>query len=133
METLVLDSRGAALGFCGVSHNTLVVQLPRFGPQRLLSGLLVAVIKLPVLCSGYPTLVLLGQDFSVLNRLDGAVVMVLVDLLIGGSLDLFMPGRFDRLVLDGRGGLLMDGSIVMTRLSVHVVNGYFSPVKDADG
>ena len=130
METFALDSRSAALGLSGVSHDTLVVQLPGLGPQGFFSGLVVAVIKMPVLCSGHSMPVLLRQDFSILDRLNGAVVMVLVDLFVGGSTDLFMPGRLDCLVLYGRGGLLMDGSIVMSGLRHHVVDGYCSLVYD---
>ncbi len=53
----------------------------------------------------------------------------MVDLFVGGSADLFMSGRLDCLVLHSRGRLLMDSSIVMSRLSLHVVDGDFGRVK----
>lgn len=46
---------------------------------------------------------LLRQDLAVLHRLDGSVIVVLVDLLVYRCLDVFVPGRSDILVRDSRG------------------------------
>jgi len=121
VKTLALDNRSAALGLDGVSHDALVVQLPGFGPQGPFSGLVVAVIDIAVLCCGHTIPVLLRQNLSILDRLDGAVVMVLVDLFVDGSTDNFMPGRLDCLVFYGRSNLLIDASIVMSSLG-HVLS-----------
>jgi hypothetical protein len=89
----------------------------------------VAVIEIAVLRCGHSMPVLLWQDLSILDRLDGAVVMVLVDLFVDGSIDILMPGRLDCLVFYGRSNLLMDGSIVMSSLG-HVVGSLLDLVHD---
>lgn len=81
VEMLALYNRGAALRVGGVGHDTLIMQLLSFDSQSLLGFLLIAVIELAVLSSEHSVLVLLGQDLGVLDGLDGAVVMVLVDFL----------------------------------------------------
>jgi hypothetical protein len=128
VEMLALYGRGAALGVGGLGHDTLIVQLRSFGFQSLLSLPLVAVVKLAVLGPNHSVLVLLGQDLGVLDGLDGAVVMVLVDLLLDGSLDFFMLSGLDSLVLHRRSNTLMHGRIVMTSLGLDVVDGLLGSV-----
>ena len=126
VKTLALDNRSVALGLGGVSYDTLVVQLPSFGPQGFLSSFVVAVIEIAVLRSGHSVPMLLWQDLSIFDWLDSIVVMVLVDLFIDRSIDLFMPCRLHCLVYYGRSDLLIDSSIVMSSLGHDVVGGLLS-------
>jgi len=122
VEMLALDDGSAALGVGGLGHDALIMQLCSFGLQSLLRVPLVALVELAVLGPGHAMLVLLGQDLGLPDRLDGAVVMVLVDFLLEGSLDLLMLGGLDSLVLDGRRDTLVDGRVVMPSLGRDVVD-----------
>ena len=60
--------------------------------------------------------VFLRLDFAVHYRLNGRVVVVLVDFLVHGGLDLFMACWEDGLLDDSGSDLLVHGSVVVTRL-----------------
>ena len=60
--------------------------------------------------------VLLLKLDNILDGLDGGVVVVLVHLLVNGGLHILVLGAVDGLVDDGRGDLLVDGGVVVTRL-----------------
>jgi len=56
---------------------------------------------------------LLWQDFAVMDRLHGSMIVVLVDLLINSGGDILMFCRCDCLVLYSRSYTLMDGGVVV--------------------
>jgi hypothetical protein len=67
--------------------------------------------------------VLLREDLAVLHWLDGAVVMVLVNLLVDRSVDLLMLVRLDGLVLHGRCNCLMNSGVVVAGAGREVLDG----------
>jgi len=118
----VLASNGgsSALAVCGGIYATLVLEASLFIDEVPLRGVVIAVVELAVLDSTELSSVLLRQDLTVLNRLNSAVVVVLVDLFVDGSLNLFVHMGLDNLVLNGRGNSLMDGGVVVSRLGHEV-------------
>jgi len=67
--------------------------------------------------------VLLRKNLLVLDRLDFSVVMVLVNLLVNSSGDLFVAVRADMLFSHGVVGIFMDGCLVMSILGHKSFNG----------
>jgi DUF917 family protein len=86
----------------GVIDFTRVFELGLFGCEALLNMVVIAVLDVPVLDADTVVRVLFGEDLAVLNGLDGGVVVVLVHFAVDGRCSVFMAGRSDRLVLDGR-------------------------------
>lgn len=118
VDMLALDHRRTALRVRGALDVALIAQLASLGTHGALGALVVAVVKLAVDGAGDLGSVLLGHHLGGLDRLDGAVVVVLVHLLVDGGVDLLMLGGLDGLVLDGWRRRLVDCG-VMTAGLVH--------------
>jgi hypothetical protein len=67
--------------------------------------------------------VLLREHLTVLHWLDGAVVVVLVNLLVDGGLNLLMLMGLHDLMLDSGSDSLVDSGVVVTRLGHEVRDG----------
>ena len=74
------------------------------------------MLEATVLDANQVVLVLLGQDLAIMNRLDGGVVVVLVDLLIDSCLDVLVTRRLHVLVDDSWSNLLVNGGVMLARL-----------------
>jgi len=120
LNVLASNRGSSALAVCGGIYATLVLEASLFIDEVPLRGIVIAVVELAVLDSTELSSVLLRQDLTVLNRLNSAVVVVLVDLFVDGSLNLFVHMGLDNLVLNGRGNSLMDGGVVVSRLGHEV-------------
>lgn len=114
MYMLTTDCGGYALAGCGRLNTPLILKARLVLNQVPLRGVVVTVIELAMLDATDLGSVCLGEDFTVMDRLDSAVVVVLVNLLVNGSVDLLVLVRLDRLVLDSRGNRLVDGCVVVT-------------------
>lgn len=99
-----------------LGDNTFVTELLTFLGKAHLNFLLVAMLELAVFDSNQFVLVLLWQDLASRYWLDRCVVVVLVDLLVDGSLDLFDNFWLDGLVDHSRSDLFVNRGIMMTRL-----------------
>lgn len=82
-----------------------------------------AVLVAAVLNGDDVGVVVLGENLLVDYRLLGGVVVVLVNLLVDGGDVLLVLLPLDSLVLDGRGDLLVDSGVVLTRLGHEVLDG----------
>jgi hypothetical protein len=80
-----------------------------------LGGFMVAVVEFTMLDSAELGLMLFGKDLTVDNRLNSAVVVVLVNLLVYGSVDLLVYMRLDGLVGDSGSNSLMDCGVMVAR------------------
>lgn len=98
MDLLALHGRGMALRVLCALDIALVAILGRLGPQSALGGLGVAVVELAVDHLAGLVHVLLGKDLRVLDGLHDATVVVLVDFLVDGCLDLLVLHGLDSLV-----------------------------------
>lgn len=95
---------------------TRALELSRFLLETGLNSLGVAVLKVTLFGSHHLVSVLLWQDFAVLHRLNGSVVVVLVNLTVDDGLSLFMTLLNDVLVDHGWGDFLVDSGIMLTGL-----------------
>lgn len=130
VDVLTRHCRCGSLGVRGIGDNALVLELGSllcYSPLRLV---MVAVVKLAALDGGNVVLMLLREDFPILNRLHSMVIVVLVDLLLDGGVDLFVLGRLYSLIDHGRLDLLVDGGVVVTGLVQEPANCFLSLVHD---
>jgi len=132
VNMLALKNRSMRLRACSVSYDTLIMHPRLLSPQCPLDGGLVAVVEFPVDNLAEIALMLLGQHLLVIDGLFYSVIVVLVNLLIDGSADLFMLGGLDGLFLNGRSHTLVGGSVVVSRLGDEVVNSSLSLVHDCE-
>jgi len=110
MDVLSGNSGSCALRLGSGVDASLVPETLLLGSKSLLGLAGVPVIEFALLNSPDISLVLLWKHLAVLNGLDGAVVVVLVDFLVDGGVDLLMLVRLDGLVGDaGRYGLVDSG------------------------
>lgn len=92
-------------------------------------NLVVATVLVAAVLNGNDVVVvLLGEDLLVEHGLLSGVVVVLVNLLVDGGDVLLVLLPLDGLVLDGRGDLLVNGGVVLTRLGHEVLDGGLSGV-----
>jgi hypothetical protein len=118
---VLATNRGCdALAACGSLDAPLVPELSLLLDQVPLGRVVVTVVKLAVLDGTELSCVLLGKDLAVLDRLDSAVVVVLVNLLVYRSVDLLMHVGLNGLMGDSGGNSLVDCSVVVTRLAGEV-------------
>jgi hypothetical protein len=118
----VLTSNGGSLALAvGVSiNNALILELSLLFYKVALGGIVVAVVKFAVLNSAKLSSVLFREDLTILDGLNGTVVVVLVYLLVDRGLNLLMRVRLNDLVLDSRSNSLVDGCVVVSRLGHEV-------------
>jgi len=120
VDVLATDGGSLALAV-GVSiHNALVLELGLLLNKVALGSVMVAVVKLAVLDGAELSSVLFRKDLTILDGLNGTVVMVLVYLLIDRGLNLLMRVGLDDLMLDSRSNSLVDGCVVVSRLGHEV-------------
>lgn len=114
VDVLSANSGGNTLAMGGFLNAALVGKASLVVDQGPLSGIGIAVVKLAVLNSTELSSVLLWENLTVLDGLDSAVVVVLVNFLVDGSVDLLVYVRLDDLVLDSGSNCLVDGGVVVT-------------------
>jgi len=101
-----------SLGMLSLANFLGVLELSAFSLETLLYVVIVAVVDLTVLDASEVVRMLLWEDLLVLYRLDGSVVVVLVDLTVDSGLDVLMVGLGYVLVLDsGVDGLMNSGGV----------------------
>jgi len=121
----VLAANGGCdtLALSGALYPPLVAELSLFLNKVPLGGVMVAVVKLAMLDTTELGSVCLGKHFTVLDRLDCAVVVVLMNLLVDSGVDLLVLVRLHSLVNNSRGDSLVDCGIMMTGLLGEVGEG----------
>jgi hypothetical protein len=121
VDMLAADSGCDTLALCGGLYPPLVAELSLLLNKVPLNRVMVAVVKLAMLYTTKLGGVCLGKHLTILDWLDCAVVVVLVDLLVDSGVDLLVYVRLHSLV-DNRGGdSLVDGSVMVTGLLGEVV------------
>ena len=89
---------GNRVGVLRVLMDALILELAGFGTDASFDVLGVPVIELSVFHVDEIMLVLLGKNLTVGDGLDGGVIMILVDLLVESSLNVFVSLGLDALV-----------------------------------
>ena len=116
VNVLAGNDGGDGAGLLTLNTLLLVTELGLLLLESELNLLGAVVLERAVLDRHDVVVVLLLKLDAVLDGLDRGVVVVLVHLLVNGSLHLLVLGAVDGLVYDGRGDLLVDGGVVVTRL-----------------
>lgn len=82
--------------------------------QNTIDPVMISVTELLVLGILVYMSMLLGENLSVLDRLDSGVVMILVDFLVHWSVNLLVLSGLNMLMLNGGFDMLLDLSLVVT-------------------
>jgi len=107
-----------------------VLELSRL-PLKLAANVrLVAVLESLVLDRDDVVLVLLRQDLFGLHRLDGCVVVVLVNILVDGSGDVLVGVRLDVLLGDSLARVFVNSSLMLSVVGDEVRNSLLSLLHD---
>jgi len=116
MHMLASNSGCHGLAVRCIGHAPLIPELCLLGRELFLSARGISVIELSVLYRFDLGGVLLGKHFAVLHRLDCAVVVILMDLLVYSCVDLFMLMRLDLLMDNAWSYCLVDSGVFMAGL-----------------
>ena len=100
----------------GLAFGTRVSELSSFLLKTSLDSRSVPMANLAVLNRNHLVFVLFREYFTVLDGLNGGVVVILVDLTVDGGLGLFMFVFVNTFLLDRRIDLLVDGGVVFSGL-----------------
>lgn len=114
-----------------------VLELGLLSSEAVLDVRVIAVLELAVLNTGHVVRVLFWENLTVMDRLDGGVMVVLVNLTVDRLGDILVTGVVDMLFLDGRvhslqpvrrdqqggeGTYLVDGGIMLSILGEETSN-----------
>lgn len=125
MYMLSSNSWRGTLRVMGVMHGPLVLEALCLGSQLLLDAFMVTVIEFLMLHSTQVVSVLLWQNLAVMYRLHSAVVVILVNLAVGGSCHIFVLVGLDSLMLHGRRNTLMYRGVVVPGFRHEALDGIF--------
>ena len=114
VDVLASDGRGLLLNHGLAGLHSLVTELSSLLLETGTDGGVITVVDLTGLGGGDAVGVLLGENLTVLDGLDGGVVEVDVDFLVDGSLGLLDARLLDGLLDDGRSDLLVDGGVLVS-------------------
>ena len=106
VDMLALDSWCSCCGVSGLVGMGGVLELSSFSFESLTRLVFVAVMEFLVDYWLHLVMMLLGEDFLVLDWLDRGVIVILVDLAVDSFLDFLMSGGLDVLVYDTWGDAL---------------------------
>lgn len=116
MDMLSSNSGCCALRLGSGVNASLIPEALLLSSEGLLGLVGVAVIELALLNRTDISLVLLREYLAVQNGLDGAVIVVLVDFLVDGGVDLLVYMGLDGLVGDAGRDSLVDSGVFMAGL-----------------
>jgi hypothetical protein len=114
----VLTTNGGCytLALSGALYSSLIPELSLLLNKVSLGRVVVAVVKLAMLHCTELRRVCFWKHFTVLNGLNSAVVVVLVNLLVNGSVNLLVLVRLDSLMHNRWGYSLVDCGVMVTGL-----------------
>jgi len=123
VDVLAANGGGNTLAVGGLVNAPLVSEAGLVINKRPLGGLGITVVELAVLNGTKLGSVLLGENLTVHDRLDSAVVVILVDLLVDGCVDLLVYMGLDDFVLNSGGYSLVNGRVMVTGTAHEVGDG----------
>ena len=116
VDVLARNGGRNGLALASAAFGTGVLELETLLFETSLDGGIVTVVLLALLDGGHLVNVFLRENFTVLDRLDRGVVVILVDLTVDGGGGLLMTVLGDVLLDYGRGDLLVHGGVIVTGL-----------------
>ena len=99
-----------------LGHTTVALELSRFLLEAGFDSIGIAMLMVTFLNRDDVVMMFLGKDFAVMDRLNGGVVMVLMDFTVDGSSGLLVTLLNDGLVDDSGSNLLVDSGVMVTSL-----------------
>jgi len=123
VDVLACNDRSDGVRLLPLNALPLIPKLSLLGCETLLNLLRAVVLELTVLDGNNVVVVLLRELLGIEHRLHRGVVVILVNLLVDGGLNLLVLHTVDGLVGYGRGDLLVDGGVMVTSLGHEVLNG----------
>jgi len=105
-----------ALGHSGATLNASALEPSSLLFETSLDGSRISMAVFTGLNGGHVMNMLLWENLAILHRLDGGVIMVLVNLTIDGGLHILVTGLHDLLLDDGGSNLLVDGGVCFTSI-----------------
>ena len=107
-----------ALGHLSTTLDASALELTGLLLKTSLDGGSISVAVFTIFHGGHVVDVFFRENLSILDGLDGGVVMVLVDLTVNGRLNILVALLHDLLLNNGRSDLLVDGGVwIMSILS----------------
>lgn len=122
MYMLASNCWGSSICVVCLANFTGILELCLLGLETLVDVIIVAVMDFTLLNASEVVGMLLWENFLVLDRLDGSVVMILMNFAIHSRGYILVVSRCNVLVLDGRIDALMDGGGVFAILVEEVGN-----------
>lgn len=101
MDMFTHDRLIGRRGMLRLTHGSLILELGSLGRETLLDVITAAVVDFAVLDVPELVRVFLREDFTVLDGLDGGVVVVLMDFAVDGGGCALVLGAGYVFVLDG--------------------------------
>lgn len=107
---------------------TLILELSLLGLEVSLDGLMVTVVKFAMLYTTKLGSVCFWQNLAVMDWLNGAVVVVLVNLLVDSCVDVLVYVRLHSLVLYCWGNILVHCGVMVARAASEIGEGLLNLV-----
>jgi len=117
MNVLSGDCWGHCLGFGGSVAGGRILELGSFLLKTLGNIMFVAMLVVAVLYSSKVVCMLFWQNLLVMHWLNGGVIMILMNLLVNGGLDVFVFCWSDSLLLNSWCYTLVDGGVMVASLA----------------
>ena len=117
MDALGLNRRCNCLSLFGGKGGRGISKLLCFAIESGSGFLRILMLEFFVLHTSHLVAMLLWQNLAILDGLHRGVVMILLNLTVYSSGDVFMTSRDDLLVLDGRCLSFINGGIVLAMSS----------------
>lgn len=112
VDVLASDGRGSGLSVVGFLDTLMVLEVTEFGSESLLGLMLVLVVEFSFFGGQDVVGMLLRKSFLVRQRLNGGVVVMLMNLTVNSLGGFLVEVRLDGLSSDGGVDRLIDGGVV---------------------
>lgn len=125
MDMLASNGRLGSSGMLSLNPFDGILVLRLLSSKRLLHLIGTVMFEVSVLNADEVVVMLLRQNFSVIDGLDGSVVVILMNLLVDCGSHTILLVASDGLVLDGGSYSLVDGRVVVAILAGELLDCVF--------
>ena len=122
VDVLPSDDRSSRVAFMCCSLGPCVLELSSFLFDTCLDLGRITMVMFTVLNGNHVVRMLLGQNLTVLDRLDGCVIVILMNFTVNGRGGFLMTVFGDVFIHDSGSNFLVDGGVMVTRFVPGKVN-----------